>query len=242
MLQVEHVSKLYEKVAALEDVSLQIRDGECVSLIGESGSGKSTLTRLILALDKPTKGSVFWRGNDVWRIPRRSLYGDIQPVFQSNADCFNPRRKIRESLMEPMRNLLRLSAPERERRSLELLSLVGLESSIAERYPHELSGGQRKRICIARALSVRPKLIVLDEAVSGLDITVMLRILSLLKELQNEIGCAYLFITHDIRAAVFMSKTIAVMKDGKIIEVAKKGSAGFSFTHPFSTGLIRNSF
>lgn len=216
MLKIEGVGKRYGRLTVLENVSLAISPGASVSLIGESGSGKSTLSRLILALEKPTQGRIRWENEDIFTLPGKRLYRDIQPVFQDNAGCFNPRWRIGDSLCEPMKHLLTLDAEARSKRAQQLLEMVELPDSVMQRYPHELSGGQQKRVCIARALSIKPKLVILDEAVSGLDATVMVKILVLLKELQREIGCGYLFITHDIRAAMYMSETIAEMKDGRL--------------------------
>lgn len=238
MLSINNVCKQYGGQTALQDVCMEIAPGESISLIGESGSGKSTLARMVLALEKPEKGQIYWQGRRMRSLRKKQLYKDIQPVFQNNTGCFNPRRKVGDSLCEPMKNLLGLSFVERQRKASQLLEMVGLPPSITECYPHELSGGQQKRVCIARALSIRPRLVVLDEAVSGLDATVLIKILALLKDLQKEVGCAYLFITHDIRAALYMSGTIAVMKDGQIVETAKNGSSPASFTHPFAIELL----
>lgn len=216
MLEIKNVSKKYGRQLVLRDVSLTIASGESVSLIGESGSGKSTLSRLILALESPSTGSILWNGRNVAELRGRKLYRDIQPVFQDNTSCFNPRLKIMDSLCEPMKNMLGLEKAGRESRARNLLDMVGLPAGIINRYPHELSGGQQKRVCIARAISVNLKLVILDEAVTGLDATVMIKILTLLKDLQKEIGCAYLFITHDLRAALHISDKIAVMKDGQL--------------------------
>lgn len=240
MLEIEGISKKYGKQTALVGVSLSIADGESVSLIGESGSGKSTLSRLILALERPSAGAVLWNGRNVSELRGKTLYRDIQPVFQDNTGCFNPRRKIMESICEPMKNLLDLNRDEREAKACDLLDRVRLHADIAQRYPHELSGGQRRRICIARAISIHPKLVILDEAIAGLDATVMMKTLALLKTLQRETGCAYLFVTHDLRAALYMSKKIAVMKDGHIVETAQNVSSLSAFEHPFSKKLIGN--
>lgn len=239
MLTVDAVYKRYGKQTALENVSLVIQPGEIVSLIGKSGSGKSTLSRLILALEKPTKGSIRWNDKDVYSLRGKCLYRNIQPVFQDNAGCFNPRRLIGDSLCDPMKYLLGLDVEMRKKRALELIQMVDLSENILKCYPHELSGGQQKRICIARAISVRPKLLILDEAVSGLDTTVMVKILELLKTLQLEIGCGALFITHDIRAALYMSKTISVMMDGRLVETVKNVHSPSDFTHPFSIELMK---
>ena len=234
MLEIKHVSKQYGRQPVLRDISLNIAPGECVSLIGESGSGKSTLARLILALEKPTGGSICWKGNPVAARRGRALYRDIQPVFQDHSGCFNPRRKLMDSLCEPMENMLTLSGAERNKRMIRLLDMVELPTTLANRYPQELSGGQRRRACIARAISVQPSLIVLDEAVAGLDATVMIKILDLLKSLQKETGCAYLFITHVMGAALYMSPQIAVLQEGRIVERNGAMTAVSTFTHPVS--------
>ena len=238
MLEIKNVSKTYARQVALNDVSLSIAPGESVSLIGESGSGKSTLSRLMLALEKPSGGAILWNGINVSELRGRKLYRDIQPVFQDNTGCFNPRRRIMDSLGEPMKNLLGMNQSEREKRVFSLLERVGLQPDTASRYPHELSGGQRRRVCIARAISIHPRLVILDEAVTGLDAAVMMKILALLKGLQRETGCAYLFITHDLRAALYMSEKIAVMKDGRIVETAEHVSSSSALKHPFSKQLV----
>lgn len=212
MLEVRHAAKRYGRQQVLSDVSLTIGAGESVALVGESGSGKSTLSRLILGLEKPTGGSVCWNGRAVRSIPRKERYRAIQPVFQDNVSCFNPRRTIQESLGEPMKYILGLDKTERANRARRLMEQVELPAGMLERYPHQLSGGQQKRICIARALSIRPQLIVLDEAVAGLDMAVMIKILDLLKNLQAKYGSAYLFITHDIRAAQYLSARQVVIE------------------------------
>lgn len=240
MLEVDSVSKHYKKELVLSGVSLTIADGESVSLIGESGSGKSTLSRLILSLEKPCEGNILWNGEPVGQTKRNRLYKDIQPVFQDNTGCFNPKMKIRDSLCEPMNNFLHMGSSEKRQRIAELLEMVELPKETADRYPHELSGGQQKRVCIARAISINPKLILLDEAVSGLDATIMIKILALLKSLQKEVGCAYLFITHDLRAALYMSRKIAVMKDGQIVETVINVKSFSDFTHPFTKQLVGN--
>ena len=240
MLEINNVSKKYGCQAVLRNVSLSVAPGESVSLIGESGSGKSTLARLTLALEKPSHGVILWNGKNVAELRARKFYRDIQPVFQDNVSCFNPRRKVIDSLCEPMRNMMELDKAERESKAHGLLDMVGLPADIANRYPYELSGGQQKRVCIARAISVNPKLIILDEAVTGLDATVMVKILVLLKDLQKEIGCAYLFITHDLRAALYISKKVAVMKDGQILETVEGISSLSEFTHSYSKQLANN--
>ncbi|ADY56113.1 Nickel-transporting ATPase [Syntrophobotulus glycolicus DSM 8271] len=251
MLIVDRVSKSYRGTdvrgrneSVLKSVSLQVRDGDSVSLVGESGSGKSTLGRLILGLERPDSGRLTWNGQSVFarQYRKKELYQEIQPVFQDNSGCFNPRWKIRASLLEPMRNYLHPGGREMERQVKYLLELVGLSSSVLDKYPHELSGGQQKRVCIARAISIRPRFVLLDEAVSGLDATVMLKILRLLKNIQKEIGCSYLFITHDVKAAFFMSATLAVMQGGTIVETIENTTGPNDFSHPHSRTLMQNLF
>jgi len=238
MLQIQSLDMKYGKRMVLENISLEVPDGQCVSLIGESGSGKSTLSRLILSLEKPCCGSIFWDRCDIKKIRRKDLYRAIQAVFQDNTSCLNPRMQIGESIREPMDNFLKLSKPEKEKEIANLLDMVGLAKDTLTRYPHELSGGQLKRVCIARAVSIRPHLILLDEAVTGLDSTIMVKILNLLKQLQREINCSYLFITHDIQAALYMSKTVAVMKDGTLVETASDLQSPSDFRHPYSKSLV----
>lgn len=249
MLKVESVYKSYrgaghwgKREPVLYDVTLAVPDGKNLSLIGESGSGKSTLVRLILGMERPDKGQILWNGQPVFACgsKRKQLYKEIQPVFQDNAGCFNPRWKIKDSLTEPMRNYLGLGGAALEQRSCELLDMVDIPHSVLEKYPHELSGGQQKRICIARAISLKPRFILLDEAVSGLDATVMLKILRLLKRLQGELDCSYFFITHDVRAALFMADTVSVMQSGRIVETVTGAARPESFSHPYSKMLMES--
>lgn len=246
MLTVDNVCKSYKNsrlskraIVVLNHVSLTVPDGRCAALIGESGSGKSTLVRLILGLERPDSGKILWNGRDVTArgIDRRPLYREIQPVFQDSAGSLNPRWKIRDSLCEPLDNYLSLNSQVRRERVSELLDMVELPGSVLEKYPHELSGGQQKRVCIARAVAIRPKLILLDEATAGIDATVKRRILILLKKLQKELGCSYLFITHDLKAAFYIACEIAVMKGGEIVETITDAWPCTDFTHPYAVGL-----
>lgn len=246
MLTIEQACKSYKNsrlskkaVVVLNHVSLTVSDGRCVALIGESGSGKSTLIRLVLGLERPDSGKILWNGRDVTGrdMKRRSLYQEIQPVFQDSAGCLNPRWKVCDSLCEPLDNYLSLTPPAKRGRVSELLEMVELPGSVLEKYPHELSGGQQKRVCIARAIAIRPKLILLDEATAGLDATVTRKILILLKKLQKEMGCSYLFITHDLKAAFYMTREVAVMKGGEIVETITNAQSYTDFTHPYAIHL-----
>jgi len=249
LLTIEQVCKSYKRsrlskkaTVVLDHVSLTVPDGRCVSLIGESGSGKSTLIRLILGLERPDSGKIRWNGLDVAgrTVNRRSLYQEIQPVFQDSAGCLNPRWKIHDSLCEPLDNYLSLNPPAMREIVSELLDMVELPESVLEKYPHELSGGQQKRVCIARAIAVRPRLILLDEATAGIDATVTRKILILLKKLQKELECSYLFITHDLKAAFYMTREIAVMREGKIVENITNAKSCLDFTHPYAVRLIES--
>ena len=242
MLTIHEICKAYpvqgnsrKKLVALDKVSLHMEDSQSMALIGESGSGKSTLTRMILGLERPDSGQILWDGQHVSPKTARKigLYRQIQPVFQDNMGCFDPRWKIRASLTEPMRNFQALDRVALDAKAKELMALVDLPATILEKYPHELSGGQQKRVCIARAISINPRLLILDESAAGLDATVMLKILRLLRRLHKDIGCSCLFITHDIRAALYIADTIAVMRSGAILETVHGATGPDDFSHPF---------
>lgn len=209
-----------------------------MAVVGESGSGKSTLCRLALGLEKPDEGSVLWQGKDVRRYRRKDLYRQIQSVFQDSFSSLDPRWTIERSIAEPLRN--HLWGGERATEEVgRLLDLVELPDSLRKRYPHELSGGQQKRACIARALSINPRLMVLDEVVSGLDGPLVKRILSMLKDLRRRTSCSYLFVTHNIAAALYMADAVAVMREGRILETVDHPRGEGDFEHPYSRELMR---
>lgn len=245
MLEIRNISKRYrlsnyrrQRVFALQGVSLCVGSGMATAIVGESGSGKSTLCRLVLGLERPDSGSVLWQGKDVRSYRRKDLYRQIQPVFQDNLNSLDPRWTVERSIAEPLRNDRRDDrevAHEVER----LLDLMELSSSLRTKRPHELSGGQQKRVCIARALSINPSLMVLDEAVSGLDRPIMQKILTMLRELKQRTSCSYLFVTHNIEAALYLADTIAVMKGGQILETVRDPRANGAFEHPYSRELMR---
>lgn len=250
MLKVERVSKSYrtgmfgaKTVAVLRDISFAAAHGACVALIGESGCGKSTLARLLLGLERPDTGTILCNGRRVTGkgAKRRNLYRSIQPVFQDSGGCLNPRMKIRDCICEPLRNYYALPPEEEKKKLAELLLQVELPVNAADKYPHELSGGQQKRVCLARAVSIKPELLILDEAVTGLDATITKRILELLKRLQQEVGCGMFFITHDLQIALYMAQHILVMKDGEIVEQVHNAAAVRDFTHPYSQKLFQSS-
>lgn len=213
---------LQEKKAirAVDGVSFEIRRGETLGLVGESGSGKSTLGRLILRLEKTDSGAIEYEGKDLVQLPEaemRLLRKDMQIIFQDPFSSLNPRKTIEQILEEPLR-LFGESGSKSKELLVETLSLVGLRENALMRYPHEFSGGQRQRIGIARAIILRPKLIVCDEPVSALDVSIQAQILNLLKDLQDQLGFTYLFISHDLRVIRHMCHRVMVMYQGKVVE------------------------
>ena len=252
MLSVKNLAKQYtcrDKkgrktiVKAVDDVSFILEEKKSYSLVGESGSGKSTLARLLLYIEKPTRGQIKIDQLDLAKMNTRELRNkraDIQMVMQDGQSSLDPRLKIYDSVAEPLRNFLKISKKEEKRRVEALISKVELPLAVLDRLPHQLSGGQQKRVTIARAISINPKFIVFDEAVSGLDVTVRKKILDLLLRLRDESGSSYLFITHDIDVAMYMARNILIMKDGKIVEKLENISSLTEFKHDYSKVLIRS--
>ncbi|MEV8631373.1 ABC transporter ATP-binding protein [Streptosporangium sp. NPDC051023] len=220
-------------VHAVDGVSIQLRSGRTLGIVGESGCGKSTLGRLITGLETPTTGSVKV-GADGTPAAVASGSGTVQAVFQDPASALDPRMRVRESIGEA---LGRVGKDERERRVGEALAAVGLTSEFGSRYPHELSGGQQQRVCIARAIVDEPDLILLDEAVSSLDASLQAQILDLLERLQRETGTAYVFISHDLRAVRQVSHSVAVMYLGQVVEQAPAEAFDRGLLHPYAVAL-----
>jgi peptide/nickel transport system ATP-binding protein len=220
---------------AVNDVSFKIYEGETVGLVGESGCGKSTLGNAILQLDKATSGQILYKGNDITNLNKediRKLRKEIQIIFQDPYSSLNPRIPIGKAIMEPMKEHgLFANDAERKAKAIEILERVGLGESFFNRYPHEFSGGQRQRIGIARTIALQPKLIVCDESVSALDISVQAQVLNLLNELKENFGFTYIFISHDLAVVKYMSDQVLVMNKGKIEEMA---DADELYAHPKS--------
>jgi len=235
------ISRQIGEVKAVDGVSFHIMEEECLGLVGESGCGKSTLGRTLLRLEEPTGGEILYKGSDITKLDKKglkSLRKEIQMIFQDPQSSLDPRMTIGDSVGEAL--LLHGMRNEKERLELvqALLERVGLDPSHATRYPHEFSGGQKQRIGIARALAVNPKLIVADEPVSALDVSIQAQILNLLMDLQDEGGLAYLFIAHDLSVIKHISDRIAVMYLGKIVELADKTETfGFPL-HPYTQALL----
>ncbi|HEX2072037.1 MAG TPA: ABC transporter ATP-binding protein [Thermoleophilaceae bacterium] len=229
-----------ERRRAVDGVTLSIAPGETVGLVGESGSGKSTLARAAVRLLEPTAGSVTFAGRDITRARRRELVplrAELQIVFQDPYGSLNPRKTARDIVGLPLR-LSGLPKAEVGPRVEELLERVGLEPAHADRWPHELSGGQRQRVGIARALALSPRLVVLDEPVSALDVSVQAQILELLDDLQRDLGLAYLFISHDLRVVRQVSDRVAVMRGGRLVELAPAADLYARPQHPYTAELL----
>lgn len=229
-------------VKAVDDVTFNIREGETVSVVGESGCGKSTTGRAILRLDEPTNGKVTFRGQDVLSLSKnemRKMRSEMQIIFQDPYASLNPRKTVKQTLIEAMEiQKIGKNGKERVQRAIELMQTVGLQEHQINRFPHEFSGGQRQRIGIARALAVNPKLIICDEAVSALDVSIQAQVLNLLQRLQKEIGLTYLFIAHDLGVVRHISDRIIVMYLGKIVEMGDTKSIFENPQHPYTKALL----
>lgn len=228
-------------VKAVDGVSFQIRRGETFGLVGESGCGKTTTGRCVLMLETPTSGEIVFKGVDITKLNQkqlRKLRPKMQIVFQDPFSSLNPRLPIKEIIGEAIAYHKIAKGREVERRVQELLEMVGLSVEHMNRYPHEFSGGQRQRICIARALATEPDLIVCDEAVSALDVSIQSQILKLLENLQAKLGVAYLFISHALNVVKYISHRIGVMYLGKLVEVAESEELYLNPLHPYTKALI----
>lgn len=226
VLSVSTVSQHYSGIRVLNNVSMALKNGETVALLGRSGCGKSTLARLLVGLESPAQGHVCWRGEPLAKLNharQKAFRRDIQMVFQDAISAVNPRKTVRDILREPMRHLLSLNKTEQLARASAMLNAVDLDDSVLDKRPPQLSGGQLQRVCLARALVVEPKLLILDEAVSNLDLVLQAGVIRLLKKLQQQFGTACLFITHDLRLVERFCQRVMVMDGGQIVETQLVG-------------------
>jgi peptide/nickel transport system ATP-binding protein len=263
LLDVQHLSQQYAlpkaslfakagHIQALNDVSFQLAAGKSMGVVGESGSGKSTLARLIMALEKPTQGKVLFKGQDLNALPQDALRrarSDFQMVFQDPYGSLDPRQKVLRIVSEPLSSTLNnpsgqalnaqaLSAQELKDRAAQALTEVGLRASDLDKYPHEFSGGQRQRIAIARALITRPSLIVADEPVSALDVSVQAQVLNLMMDLQERYGLSYLFVSHDLAVVNLMCDDVLVLQHGQLVEAGSADDIFLRPQHPYTQELL----
>ncbi len=252
ILQVENLKKYYPvrggvmgrkigDVRAVDGVSFSVREGETMGLVGESGCGKSTLARALLRLEDPTDGTVLFEGNDIATASKQDLFQlrrDLQIIFQDPYSSLNPRMTVGEIVREPLLVHGVGSKEEQVRKVRDLLETVGLSGDVIERYPHEFSGGQRQRVGIARALALEPKLVVADEPVSALDVSVQSQVLNLMMRLQKERGLTYIFVSHDLSVVEHVSDTLAIMYLGRIVEHGPVDAIYGRPAHPYTRALL----
>jgi peptide/nickel transport system ATP-binding protein len=248
LLRVDHLKKYFSTPAgllhAVDDVTFTVRKGETLGIVGESGCGKSTLGRAILRLQEPTGGRVFFEGFNILTYDKKqmkALRRDMQIIFQDPFASLNPRMTVSETIREALIIQKLFSPRDTEglrRRTLELMEMVGLAARLVNTYPHELDGGRRQRIGIARALALNPKLVVCDEPVSALDVSIQAQILNLMQDLQDELGFTYLFITHDLSVVKHLSNEILVMYLGQMVEKAPAAALFAKPLHPYTQALL----
>lgn len=250
MLEAKNISKVFgssklkeekNKVNAVKGVNFSMMPGEFCALVGESGSGKSTLAQILAGLIAPTSGGVFLDGKSIAPVGHgrsKELCSRIQMVLQDGKSALDPRFTVYESIAEPLMNLMKINKSEEQERVFNLMEKMELSKSLYNRKSYELSGGQQKRVCIARALATEPEIVIFDESLSGLDVLARKRVLELLKHLHKEQKMTYLFITHDMDVALYVANRISVMKNGSIVEERIYQGNVSCFSHPYSKLLL----
>lgn len=234
-------NRIVDNVRAVDGVTFNIEAGETYGLVGESGSGKSTTAKAIIGLEKATAGTVMYNGKDVTKAENRRKLDynrDVQMIFQDSLSSLNPRKRIEDVIAEPLRNFEHLDKEEEKLRVLQLLDIVGLDADALYKYPHQFSGGQRQRIGVARAVATHPKLIIADEPVSALDLSVQAQVLNFMKKIQRQFGISYLFISHDLGVVRHMCKNIAIMTRGRIVEVGTREDIYNNPMHIYTKRLL----
>ena len=244
LLIIENISKTFKvdknkELQALKNINIRLKKGECIGIVGESGCGKSTLARIIVGIEKKTSGKIIFDNKEIEGISKTK---DIQMIFQNPLSSFNPRMKIVDYMWEPLRNYFKLSKKDSIPLIKKSLMDVGLDENALEKYPHEFSGGQLQRITIARAIIIKPKLIVCDEITSALDVSVQKQILELLKKLQKDLDLSYLFIGHDLAVVQDISQKIVVMYMGEIVEELNSIDLKSKAKHPYTKLLLNSVF
>ena len=244
LLIIENISKTFKvnkstELQALKNINIRLKKGECIGIVGESGCGKSTLARIIVGIEKKTSGKIIFDNKEIEGISKTK---DIQMIFQNPLSSFNPRMKIVDYMWEPLRNYFKLSKKDSIPFIKKSLIDVGLDENALEKYPHEFSGGQLQRITIARAVIMKPKLIVCDEITSALDVSVQKQILELLKKLQKDLGLSYLFIGHDLAVVQDISQKIVVIYMGEIIEELNSIDLKSKAKHSYTKLLLNSVF
>ncbi len=234
----------HEWLKAVDDINFSIKDGAVFALVGESGSGKSTVARLVLKLIQPTSGKIVFRGKNIGELKGDSLREfrkSVQIIFQDPFSSLNPRMTVLDTISEPLKIHKLVKRSELKDKVVSLLRSVGLQTDVLNRYPHEFSGGQRQRICIARALAVSPEVIVADEPLSALDVSIQAQILNILQELKRQSSISFLFISHELRVVQYFSDEVAVMYLGKIIEYSKADELFSNPLHPYTIELLSSA-
>jgi peptide/nickel transport system ATP-binding protein len=234
------LNRTIDHVKAVDGVSFSLEKGKTYGLVGESGSGKTTTGRAIIGLNEITDGQVFFEGNDITsrKSKTRAMRKDIQMIFQDPYSSLNPRKRVLDIIAEPIRNFEKLTRNEERKRVQELLELVGMSPDSIHKYPHQFSGGQRQRIGVARAIALEPKLIIADEPVSALDVSVQAQVLNFMKEIQDELGLTYLFISHDLGVVKHMCDDISIMYRGRYVEQGTKEDIFNNPQHIYTKRLI----